>query len=901
MPRPVYVGAALCGRPDWGCGGDLMVGYWRYWGKAEREGDRYHLLPYHCLDVAAVAAVWWDASPTIRKGFQLHNDMPEEQLRAWVLFFIALHDYGKFDVRFQLRVKSVWQTLYPDAGTYGSLPAVLECKNYYHGEGGLSWFIQDHAAVLGHGAASSYDGWDFLDGVEDSFSGQWEEWKSWIERVTGHHGHIRPADYVAETSLSPVCDKRLAQVDRDARSEWLNALEYLFLKPVGIALSESPPVCSPLMAGFCSVADWLGSRCDEANFIFCRESRDLQKYFEERRSDDARRVLNLAGIVGHPRPYDGVGSLLEPDKKPRSLQTLVGELPLQAGLTLVEAPTGSGKTEAALAYAWRFIAAGLADSIIFALPTQATANAMLGRLKRMAPLLFDRPNLLLAHGSARFNDIFSAIKHVALDGYEREDGWVQCSQWLAESRKRVFLGQIGVCTVDQVLISVLPVKHRFVRGFGVGRSVLIVDEVHAYDAYMYGLLEEVLRQQRASGGTAILLSATLPERQRRQLCEAWDAALEQQGEDTPYPLATWTAGGAITPFKLDPAQLPEKITVKVEPIRISEMMPDELLLRRVVAAAEGGAQVAIVCNLVDVAQGLARTLRTMTGLPLDLFHARYCYSHRQEKELDAIERFGPKGNRGKGRILVATQVVEQSLDVDFDWLITQLCPVDLLFQRMGRLHRHARPTRPPGFETPLCTVLLPEGDDFGLHGYIYANTRALWRTAEILVTAPEGKINFPDAYRSCIESVYREDAWGNEPEEVEMGYEKFMYEIEEIKRYKARYMVDTAMNPFSDTDENITAVTRDGDMNLTVVPYCRTPQGKMLMDGTVYETLDEYQRLEALSLNSVGVPKSWKYRLDNSEEGRYWLEMEQEGEVYQGTSKGVTFRYHKDMGLEKEK
>jgi len=880
-----------------------MAGYWRYWGKAERDGDGYHLLPCHCLDVAAVAAVWWDASPAIRHGFRLHNELPEEQLRAWVLFFIALHDYGKFDVRFQLRVMPLWRSLYPSANEYQPVPSIQECKIYYHGEGGLSWFMQDHASELSRTVSQEAIGWDFLDQMESS-SGSWDVWKPWIEAVTGHHGHVRSADYVPETSLPSTCDKRLADVDRLARSEWLHAVESLFLSPVGISLADSPPVFSPLMAGFCSVADWLGSRCDNENFCFCREELDLQTYFEGRYVVDAPRTLQLAGVVGQPKPYAGVRVLLDKKDKPRSLQTLVDDLPLKTGLTLVEAPTGSGKTETALAYAWRLVASGLADSIVFALPTQATANAMLGRLERIAPILFaDKPNLLLAHGLARFNDAFTKIKHGPIDGFDsQEDGWVQCSQWLAESRKRVFLGQIGVCTVDQVLVSVLPVKHRFVRGFGVGRSVLIVDEVHAYDAYMYGLLEEVLRQQKASGGSAILLSATLPECQRRQLCSAWGIKPGQQEGIAPYPLITWTDGTKPLFHELDPRQLPENVTVKVEPIRIDSLLPDESLLRRIVAAAEAGAQVAVVCNLVNLAQGLVRTLRGMTGLPIDLFHARYCYSHRQEKELDVIDRFGLGGDREAGRILVATQVVEQSLDIDFDWLITQLCPVDLLFQRMGRLHRHQRPgKRPAGFEEPLCTVLLPEGDDFGLHGVIYANTRVLWRTAEKLVAAPAGKIVFPKAYRDWIESVYHEVGWENEPVAVTEGYEKFKYEIEEIKRYKARYMVDTAMNPFNDTDDKVLAVTRDGDMNLSVVPFCRTAHGRMLMDGTVFETLGENGQLEALTLNSVGVPKSWKYDLENPHEGRFWLEMEQEGDGYRGVSKGVTFRYHKDMGLERDK
>ena len=876
--------------------------YYKYWGKAEKDGSGYHLLPYHCLDVAAVVAAWWSLSPAIRRSFCIAANIEEEKIKPWVLFFAALHDYGKLDIRFQLRSKPIWRSLYPTAENFSSFPSERECRHYYHGESGLFWLMQDHADTLGLQLNSSSSCLSFLDDLYESTSEQWLSWKVWLEAVTGHHGHIKIAEYIPDMALPLSCDQKLAEVDRQARKEWFGALERLFLHPAGLSHKDTPPPCSSLMAGFCSVADWLGSRCDDHNFSYLQEPTNLEVYFMDKQNNDARRILEFAGVVSKPHTYSGIGALLKLSDIQHSIQTQVDNLPLNAGLTIVEAPTGSGKTEAALAYAWRLVEAELADSIVFALPTQATANAMLGRIELLAKKLFDdHPNVLLAHGSARFNKAFSALKHKALDGYEKEDGWVQCSEWLAESRKRVFLGQIGVCTVDQTLISVLPVRHRFVRGFGLGRSVLIVDEVHAYDTYMYGLLEEVLRQQKISGGSAILLSATLPERQRRQLCAAWSASLDQMGESTPYPLITWTSGDNPIPFTLELDQYPKDFDVAVEPIRVPEMKPDETLLQRIVVAAEAGAQVALVCNLVNAAQGLAKTLRNMTTVPVDLFHARYCYHHRQEKELAVINCFGPEGDRATGRILVATQVVEQSLDIDFDWLITQLCPVDLLFQRIGRLHRHIREHRPPGFESPTCTILLPEGDDYGLHGNIYANTRILWRTAKKLLSAPEGRITFPDAYRSWIESVYMEDAWGNEPEAVEKGYEKFKYEIEEIKKYKARYMVDTAMNPFADTDENVTAVTRDGDMNLTVVPFYRTPQGKKLMDGTIFEQQDDYGRLECLALNSVGVPKSWGWYFEAPDEGLYWLEMEQNGEGYRGSSKGMGFHYHKDMGLEKEK
>ena len=371
-----------------------MESYYRYWGKADPNypGEpKWHPLVYHCLDVAAVAAAWWDLSPSIRRAMLINDKLTADIAQAWLLFFISLHDYGKFDIRFQLRAKEVWQSLYLDAGTYGSLPSYFECKNYFHGNGGLFWFRRDNAEMLSLQPEDPDSPLSFLDFPVEEAPVKWQSWKVWIEAVTGHHGHIKRSEYVADASLPVNNDRRLTDVDRQARQDWLNALEKLFLSPAGLSLDDSPPESSPLLAGFCSVADWLGSRCTLASFPYCQNQMDIKTYFDMRRDWDARRILELSGIIGKSRSYVGVSALLKPEQEPHLLQTLVDNLSLKSGLTIIEAPTGSGKTEAAIAYAWRIIAAGLADSIIFALPTQATANAMLSRLERIATLVFEVP------------------------------------------------------------------------------------------------------------------------------------------------------------------------------------------------------------------------------------------------------------------------------------------------------------------------------------------------------------------------------------------------------------------------------------------------------------------------------------------------------------------------------
>jgi CRISPR-associated endonuclease/helicase Cas3 len=659
-----------------------------------------------------------------------------------------------------------------------------------------------------------------------------------------------------------------------------------------------------LLAGFCSVADWVGSNSAEGAFGFQAAIENLQDYYQ-RRLPVARNQLEKSGLIAAAQLYQGVASLLPHEKgvRPRQLQLLVDQLPKMQGLTLIEAPTGTGKTETALAYAWRLLAEGMADSIIFALPTQATANAMLKRMEDAADVLFQHhPNLVLAHGKSAFNDDFWKIQSrgQALPRQGAEEAGVQCAQWLSSSRKRAFLGQIGVCTIDQVLISVLPVCHKFVRGFGIGKSVLIVDEVHAYDSYMYGLLGEVLRRQRLMGGSALLLSATLPHHQRSALAETWGGDLPE-GVDNAYPLVTHIEYNAeVTPFTLPDEELPEERAVTVEVLPKPGLLADDDLIEQMLQAAGRGAQVVIICNLVDVAQDMARRLRQQTRVQVDLFHARYRFCDRQAIEKTVLDIYGKNGERKVGRILVATQVVEQSLDLDFDWMITQLCPVDLLFQRLGRLHRHER-TRPAGFEHPCCTVLIPDDEDYGYHGLIYGNTRVLWRTAQLLLRSG-GNIVFPGAYRTWIEVVYQQTAWGDEPQNILDSFDQYCIESE-ASQYTAKQLMKSEVEEFSDTDSNVSSLTRDGEMSLNVLPVMETDNGCTLLEGgTPLESLEKWWKDEAINLNMVSVPHSWgrKGFLPRPENGLVQLPLTADDTGWRGEFGGVIVRYSKEYGLEKE-
>lgn len=865
----------------------------RYWGKADLNypgQPKWHPLVYHCLDVAAVASAWWDASSVVRRVFMAAFDWPDgsaDRIRAWVLFFVALHDLGKFDVRFQLKAPEAVGLAWPELGMEDVDSSLA--RNFDHGLEGYAWAMKELAAWAATEAVDLHDAW-----------------RPWMAAVAGHHGDLPSC---AANRDGEYAEHHVMEHDRLARSEFVSELAGLLLAPQGVALKDLPPPCSPAaqawLAGFCAVCDWVGSNAEA--FSYRKFGPALAAYLDAREvAVQSNGWLRRFGLIGQVGAYAGVQGLLKADESPRGVQVRVDDLPLAPGLVLIEAPTGSGKTEAALAHAWRLLAAGVADSIVFALPTQATANAMLSRAEAFAGLAFGDANVVLAHGNSRFNPEF---EHLMAAGRQtaqgREDAGIQCVGWLASSRKRVFLGQVGVCTVDQTLLSVLPVRHKFVRSFGLNKSVLIVDEVHAYDAYMHGLLGEVLRRQKATGGSAILLSATLPSGVRNQLLEAW-CARSQEVNDYPalwfaptrHSGAGWNPEDVVAPITLPPEHRPEERLVEVELLYLPGAFPDDALRARVIAAAESGARVVLVMNLVDDAQRLARLLRSQTRIDVDVFHARYRFIDRQGKEQAVLAHYGRHAARDGGRILVATQVVEQSLDLDFDWMVTQICPVDLLFQRLGRLHRHPRPEgqRPDQFRTPRCAVLSVDGEGYGLHELIYGNTRVLWRTEQLLAKAD--RIRFPAAYREWIESVYAEPPWDDEPDEVYGAYCAWRQD-QGMRQANALRLTTLTVSKFKDEDTKTTALTRDDEMSLSVLPI---QEDGRLLNGEALDGMDDRMRAEALNLNTVPVPQSWTKRLAacrRDDDGRLLLVLSADG---QGgwVSREMKFHYSEDFGLEKD-
>lgn len=927
-----------------------------FWGKARKQDNSqltetvkgFHYLPYHCLDVTTVAEVWIDKSPSLITQFAKRLGCSESEAKAWALFFVALHDLGKLLPQFQHKALHILKDINPLLGKLGF--SENQIRGFYHGPAGYYWLYELLFKKESSNSIPSMDldFDDFLHDDEEESAIQWELWNHWMAAVAGHHGAI-PTDRGNFALPSEVTTQAEESV-RAAMLLWLDVLAEMFLHPAGLSLESNPPQLVPdsvngqmkqnkwaqnYLAGFCSVADWLGS---SERFEYddqpCDTLEQLQIWYEKRKPIAENALIDF-GLISQVHPDPHINKLIGENRTPRPLQAMAADLPVSQGLTIVEAATGSGKTELALLQAWRLLDAGLADSIVFALPTQATANAMLGRLEQLATVLFENsPNLILAHGRANYQESFIALKDAAKPKTEQgsEEALVQCAEWLAQSRKRVFLGQIGVCTVDQVLVSVLPVRHNFVRGFGVGRSVLIVDEVHAYDAYMYGLLSGVLQQQKLSGGSAILLSATLPSGQKQQLAQAWGYS-QPLPDQTPYPLITQLADNTNQPEAKalaipDVADAEPEKTLTLSLEISADMLPSESLKQQIQNAVAAGAQVCVICNLVDVAQRLYSEFQRrfkkadLVADQLDLFHSRFTFHDRQQKEQKVISTFGRLSKqepqqpfnpaRNLGHLLIATQVVEQSLDICFDWMITQLCPIDLLFQRFGRLHRHSENhlQRPMEYQTPQCTVLGSDSDKFDLHELIYGNSRVLWRTQKLLESTKqhEGKVVFPSAYRDWIEPVYNEVPDSDEPESVTTSFEKF-----EDERFAsqscAKRLMYVDMSELKDSDGNVSTLTRDGEMSLNLVPFYLNSGGeKCLLDGQILSVLDDSNLWEAINLNTVAVPKSWERKdpllKETSKDGLVWLEFEFrsiEPEVrFTSLGKAISYHYLQNGGLCRE-
>ncbi len=729
--------------------------YLSFWGKArstDAGGDPgWHPLAFHSLDVAAAGEALLTAHSSLTDRFCGLFGLPGPETVALLRFLICLHDIGKFAGRFQAKAPERFP------GCFGIDASSLSTR-FDHGLGGLRLFME-HPGIFG---------------APDRR--QARRWLPIVSAVAGHHGS--PPDLTAGGGETRT-DFRRAGVE--AARAYAERVRVLLDPPDLMPQMDNNRArrISWLLAGLAVLSDWIGSHEDWFPFRSQKDFRDLDSYWTYARQR-AEAAVRQAGIVPAAATgrlgYDAlVGSPVRPSPMQKWARGI--SLPDGPALFIVEDETGSGKTEAALMLAHRLMASRRAEGLYMALPTMATANAMFDRLGGAVRHLFTpdaNPSLALAHGARDLHRGFRAARDnwgrigSSYGGSGEADiaASTACAEWIADDRRRSFLADVGAGTVDQALLAVLPARHQSLRLLGLAHRVPIIDEVHAYDAYMLREIETLLTFQAALGGSAILLSATLPAGHRKGLADAFAKGLGEEPVDIAeqaYPLATVRAHGAQTETPV-PGRPGRGRKLPVRFLR----SPDEALAE-VERAVHLGQTALYIRNTVDDARE-AHAALAARGIPAELFHARFALVDRLATECRTVETFGKESmaEDRAGRVLVATQVVEQSLDLDFDVLASDLAPIDLLIQRAGRLWRHG--WRKRSGEPELLVVAPPAADDppedwfkrfLPRAAYVYGDHARLWLTVRMLERT--GAIQSPHGLRALIEAVYGPEAEDSVP------------------------------------------------------------------------------------------------------------------------------------------
>ncbi len=538
-----------------------------------------------------------------------------------------------------------------------------------------------------------------------------------------------------------------------------------------------------ILAGLTSVADWIGS--NRSFFVPRPKTRDLAKYAIEAR-EQASRALDDLGWTGWepdgtgPRTFEELFTF-SPRGAQKAAVAIASQLDRPA-FVLIEAPTGEGKTEAALCLADHWTHAAGQRGLYVALPTMATSNQMFERVRAFLARRYpdQKVNLHLLHGQALLSKDYTEMQREAerqrqafapavVYDDDRSSGAVVAESWFAQNKKQGLLAPFAVGTIDQTLLAVLQTKHFFVRLFGLAGKTVVLDEVHAYDTYMSSILDRLLEWLSALGCSVVLLSATLPKVRRRALLEAWSGTkLSDQATD--YPRVTMISGDRVEAQHVEAAA--DRQTTLVLDWRDPEKLTVDLC-----DALRGGGCAAVICNTVGKAQTVFTALRNALcphGIDVDLFHARFPFGQRQSIEQTVLRRYGKTKDdivnaekvittaphRPSKAVLVATQVIEQSLDLDFDLMVSEVAPVDLILQRAGRLHRHRR-TRPNSLPTPSVWLMQPKTIDgiprFGNDEYIY-EPYVLLRS--YLALRARQIVQVPDELERLIEAVYGDDSDG---------------------------------------------------------------------------------------------------------------------------------------------
>lgn len=811
----------------------------RLWGKTERNNpdpEVFHPALFHMLDVGNVALALLTNPAAVRIQKMLEHALGQSlhELRIWLPWLVAMHDIGKVSAAFQAINKSQLTRLKQEDFSFDGWNV---SSDIHHAVVSQVYFAEKLPN------ASIYPG---------------KVIEAWAEVVGGHHGRYQHPDTQIkharrELMQEPTEWQKYREVTDDLLRQQFgpNNTRHI-LQP------ENHSTEIMALTGFMILCDWIGS---DGRHFYPEPNTDFVKYGQKSRERAKKAVAEsglLAGAASNVPTdvnllFDDLGGL-------RPLQLAINEIPAEIlhspSLTIIEAPTGEGKTEAALALAHRIAQATGTEELYYALPTMATSNQMFGRLQTHLRDRLGLPSAVkLVHGQSFLveeelrNEILLALAQPLGNGGSPSQSEVgETISWF-NSKKRSLLAPFGVGTIDQAELASLNVKHTALRMMGLAGKVVIVDEVHAYDTYMVTIIERLLKWLSAMNTSVILLSATLPKARRKQLADAYGVALDLPAEkDDLYPSLLVLSQQGV--FHTSAGVWQPNRTIHLDELHLGDddaLEKSELLLK---AVANGGCA-CWMTNTVRRAQRIYEELLSLAppDIKLDLLHSQYPLDERQRREgvlTDLYSRNGQRPASGKG-IVVGTQVLEQSLDLDFDVMISDLAPIDLLLQRAGRLHRHNR-QRPAAHSTPCLYInyeINPNGEwKSGSDRKIYAEF-IMRQTHRTLQNSTEKQICLPRDYRRLIEAVYSgqtpsaddplHTAWVDLDAKENIAAKEASERLLPAPHPRDSFALEAATRIKFEEDEGradwIVAQTRLGEETINIIPIERSGGFALLPDG----------------------------------------------------------------------
>lgn len=577
------------------------------------------------------------------------NPFLEYKISEDIIVFIAFHDYGKIHVSFLCKNDYFLQMLRDEK--------FINDEEFKEIQKIIQVIINDkderdenHHTVIGADLFRE----ELLENTNISTGTK----KRLSEILHLHHGYKRaevlnekPDDYCVDFSYT--------------RKEFAKVIQDNFGHIEDFKEEYTPTIVWQLIRGLTILADWVASSITvEADGFSYKELEDL---VEQRLKE--YNLTNTYPSLKEDKTFQEALFPSNENVEMNNLQECVDNIKIsedeKGSVFIIEAGTGEGKSEASLWLTYKLLEKKLANGFYFALTTQATSNNIFKRINSFVENTYNNYSVRLMHGE-------SFIRDEAIEFLKRLE-----NRFYSNNKKSI-LYPFGLGTVDQILLSVINAKHADLRMLGLSNKVIIIDELHTYTIFTSILLKDMIKKLREIGCIIIILSATLTKRAKNEL-------LDTNIDNDSYPLVTKVGKDNSLDYYPFKSRLNSK-RIKINFFEKDYLESVPLILEK---AKEG--RVLIILNSVKRTQDLYKALLEQNkDSEVALLHSKFISRKRKQVENEWLEKFGKDSDDNNLCILVGTQVLEQSLDIDGCVLFTDLCIMDMLLQRLGRLWRFIR-------------------------------------------------------------------------------------------------------------------------------------------------------------------------------------------------------------------